>query len=49
MTSLKRLDFSDNDLSGDERLSYKLSDLTNLEILGLSDCSLIEIPDRYVV
>ena len=48
MTSLKQLDLSDNDLSRDERLSDKLSALTNLEILYLSCCSLKKIPDRYV-
>ena len=48
MTSLRLLDLSGNDLSGDKRLSDKLSALTNLEILDLSDCWLEEIPDRYV-
>ena len=48
MTSLKQLDLSWNDLSGDKRLSDKLSKLTNLEILKLSDCSLKESPDGYV-
>ena len=46
MTSLKQIDLSYNDLSGDERLSEKLSALANLEILVLRDCSLKEIPDR---
>ena len=49
MTSLKLLDLSDNDLGGDQRLSDILSALTNLEILGLRDCKLKEIPDGYVV
>ena len=48
MTSLKQLDLSYNDLSGDERLSDKLSELTNLDILYLCSCSLDEIPDGYV-
>ena len=48
MTSLQQLELSGNDLSRDERLSDKLSALTNLEILYLSCCSLEEIPDRYV-
>ena len=48
MTSLKKLDLSRNDLSRDERLSDKLSTLTNLEILDLSDCELKEILDGYV-
>ena len=49
MTSLKQLDLSDNDLSRDERLSDKLSALTNLETLELSYCGLKKIPDRYVM
>ena len=48
MTSLKQLDLSENNLSRDERLSDKLSELTNLETLDLSDCELKEIPDGYV-
>ena len=48
MTSLKQLKLSYNDLSRDERLSDKLSTLTNLEKLELEDCSLKEIPDGYV-
>ena len=46
MTSLKHLDLSYNDLSGDKRLSDKLSELTNLEILDLEVCILEKIPDR---
>ena len=49
MTSLKELYLYDNDLSGDGRLSDKLSALTNLKILELSNCKLKELPDRYVV
>ena len=49
MTSLKQLDLSGNDLSGDVTLFDKLSTLANLEILSLSHCSLEEIPDRYVM
>ena len=49
MRSLKQLDLSENDLSGDKRLSDKLSALTNLDILKLSSCKLKEIPDRYVM
>ena len=45
MTSIKKLNLSDNDLSGDERLSDKLSELTNLEILKLRDCKLKELSD----
>ena len=48
MTSLQQLELSGNDLSRDERLSDKLSALTNLEILELRHCSLKEIPDGYV-
>ena len=48
MTSLKQLYLSYNDLSGDERLTDKLSALTNLEILKLSNCKLKVISDRYV-
>ena len=48
MTSLKQLNLSHNDLSGDKRLSDKLSALTNLEILELKHCSVNEIPDWYV-
>ena len=48
MTSLKQLDLTDNDLSGDKRLSDKLSALKNLEVLKLRDCKLEELPDRYV-
>ena len=48
MTWLKQLDLSDNDLSGDKRLSDKLSALTNLEILQLMNSKLKMIPDRYV-
>ena len=48
MTSLKQLDLYDNYLSGDERLSDKLSTLTNLEMLGVIHCSLKELPDGYV-
>ena len=48
MTSLRLLDLSGNDLSGDKRLSDKLSALTNMEILDLEICILEEIPDRYV-
>ena len=48
MASLKELDLSGNDLSGDQRLSEKLSELTNLAILDLSYCELEVIPDRYV-
>ena len=48
MSSLKQLYFSNNNLSEDERLSDKLSALTNLEILDLRNCSLKEIPDGYV-
>ena len=48
MTSLQQLELSVNDLSRYERLSDKLSALTNLEILDLRDCSLKEIPDGYV-
>ena len=48
MTSMKELDLSGNDLSGDKRLFDKLSSLTNLEILKLSSCELQEMPDRYV-
>ena len=49
MTSLKQLDLSGNDLSGDKRLSDKLSALTNLEILDLSHSKLKEIPVGYVM
>ena len=49
MTSLKQLDLSDNDLSGDKELSDKLSALTNLEILKLGYCKLEEITDGYVM
>ena len=48
MTSLKQLDLSHNYLSGDKRLSDKLSALTNLEILDLSSCWLKKIPNGYV-
>ena len=48
MTSLKQLDLSGNYLSGDRRLSEKLSELTNLAILDLCYCKLEVIPDRYV-
>ena len=48
MTSLKQLDLGGNNLSEDERLVDKLSELTNLEILVLSGCELEEIPDGYV-
>ena len=48
MTSLNLLDLSDNDLSGDETLSGKLSALTNLEILVLGFCSLKELPNGYL-
>ena len=48
MISLKQLDLHGNDLSRDERLSDKLSALTNLEILRLFACKLKEIPHRYV-
>ena len=40
MKSLKKLDLSGDYLSGDKRLSDKLSTLTNLEILDLSVCLL---------
>ena len=49
MISLKQLDLFGNDLSGDEILSDKLSELTILEILDLSGCSLKTIPDGYVM
>ena len=45
MTSLKQLNLSGNDLSRDERLSDKQ---TNLKILDLSRCRLEKIPARYV-
>ena len=48
MTSLKQLNLLGNDLSGDKRLSDKLSALTDLETLNLSPCGLEEIPGRYV-
>ena len=48
MTSLKQFYLYDNDLSRDDRLSDKLSALTNLEILNLQGCSLKDIPDGYV-
>ena len=49
MTSLKLLDLTGNDLSGDKRLSDKLSEITNLEALKLRKCYLKELPDGYVV
>ena len=49
MTALKQLDFCRNDLSGDERLSDKLSAHANLELLDLRKSSLMELPDRFVL
>ena len=46
---MKQLDLCGNDLSEYKRLSDKLSELTNLEILNLSLCMLEEIPDGYVM
>ena len=45
MTSLEELRLYDNDLSGDTRLSEKLSTLTSLKELDLSECNLTEIPE----
>ena len=42
LTSLKQLDLSHN------CLSYKISSVTNLEVINLSYCTLKELPEGYV-
>ena len=45
MTSLKELELSYIELSGDDRLSDTLSKLTRLRKLDMTDCKLSQLPD----